>query len=75
MGRNIEASIQNLEIYIGQLSRQLASQKSGGFNRKTIENPKNESWNSIEFIDILVSTIKDPMSEKKDWVKNEVDKE
>lgn len=43
MSRHTEASINNLEMHIFQLSRKLAAQPSstGGFYRNTIYIPKN----------------------------------
>lgn len=59
MSKNHDASIKNLEVQIGQLSRQIVvlSCLSGGFVGKTVENPKNESCKVVE-IDFEVATNK-----------------
>lgn len=54
-----------MEMQIGQLSRKLVSQTSGGFNKNTLDNHKNESCNSIEMRDIIVSIVIDSRSGKK----------
>ncbi|XP_050875549.1 uncharacterized protein LOC127079170 [Lathyrus oleraceus] len=50
MSRNHDASIKNLEMHIGQLSRQIAALPSsnGGFTSNIIDNPKNESCKDVE---------------------------
>ncbi|MCI27528.1 hypothetical protein A2U01_0048727, partial [Trifolium medium] len=46
--KNHEASIKNLEVQMGQLSRQFSNlQNSGGFGGNTQDNPRNESCNAI----------------------------
>ncbi|PNX76212.1 hypothetical protein L195_g032157, partial [Trifolium pratense] len=46
--KNHEASIKNLKMQMGQLSRQFSNlQNKGGFGGNTRENPKNESCNGI----------------------------
>ncbi|MCH92290.1 hypothetical protein A2U01_0013227, partial [Trifolium medium] len=46
--KNHEASIKNLEVQMGQLSRQFSSlQNSGGFGGNTKDNPKNETCKAI----------------------------
>ena len=48
MSNNHDVSIKNLEVQIGQLSRQIAAlhDLSGGFT--TVDNPKNESCKAVE---------------------------
>ncbi|MCI18432.1 hypothetical protein A2U01_0039586, partial [Trifolium medium] len=46
--KNQEALIKNLEVQMGQLSRQFSNlQGSGGFGGNTQDNPKNESCKAI----------------------------
>ncbi|CAJ2648219.1 unnamed protein product [Trifolium pratense] len=46
--KNHEASIKNLEVQMGQLSRQFSMlQNQGGFGGNTHDNPKNETCNGI----------------------------
>ncbi|MCI03303.1 hypothetical protein A2U01_0024340, partial [Trifolium medium] len=46
--KNHEASIKNLEVQMGQLSRQFSTlQTSGGFGGNTKDNPKNENCKAI----------------------------
>ncbi|MCI13094.1 hypothetical protein A2U01_0034207, partial [Trifolium medium] len=46
--KNHEASIKNLEVQMGQLSRQFSNlQNSGGFGGNTKDNPNKESCNAI----------------------------
>lgn len=51
MNKNIEASIKNLEMQIGKLSRKMAAQASSseGFISNTVDNSKNETCEVIEF--------------------------
>lgn len=58
--RNQEASIKNLVIRIGQLSRQLEAlpSSSRGFTGYTIDNPKNETCKVVE-MDIGLITRKE----------------
>ncbi|MCH91038.1 hypothetical protein A2U01_0011962, partial [Trifolium medium] len=47
--KNHEASIKNLEVQMGQLSRQFSSlQNSGGFGGNTRDNPRNETCKGIK---------------------------
>lgn len=50
MSKNIGASIKNLKMKIGKLSRQLAAhpRSSGGFGGNIIDNPKNENWKTLK---------------------------
>lgn len=45
MGRNKDESIKNMEMKIGQLSRQIKvlPNTSGGLTSNTVDNPKNET--------------------------------
>ncbi|KAK2431143.1 hypothetical protein QL285_029409 [Trifolium repens] len=72
---NHKASIKNLEVQIGQLSKQMASSSSGGFEGNTCENPRKESCNAIELRSRVVPTppAREPRVKRK--VEGEVEKE
>ncbi|KAK2354353.1 hypothetical protein QL285_091885 [Trifolium repens] len=72
---NHKASIKNLEVQIGQLSKQMASSSSGGFVGNTCENPRKESCNAIELRSRVVPTppVREPKVKRK--VEGEVEKE
>lgn len=72
MSKNCETSIKNMEMQIGQLSRQLTSQTSGGFNGSTLDNHKNESCIAFELRAGVVSMVKNTWSEKKICMKEVV---
>lgn len=50
MSKNYDASIQFLEMQIGQLSHQIAvlRSSSGGFTCNTVDNPKSETCKALE---------------------------
>lgn len=50
MSKNHDVSIKNLEMQIGQLSRQIAvlPSSSGGFIGNTVDNPKNGACKDLE---------------------------
>ncbi|KAK2354220.1 hypothetical protein QL285_091766 [Trifolium repens] len=68
---NHKASIKNLEVQIGQLSKQMASSSSGGFVGNTCENPKKESCNVVE----LRSRVLPPPPVREPRVKRKVEGE
>ncbi|KAK2441832.1 hypothetical protein QL285_013078 [Trifolium repens] len=68
---NHKASIKNLEVQIGQLSKQMASSSNGGFVGNTCENPKKESCNVIE----LRSRVLPPPPVREPRVKSELEVE
>ncbi|KAK2359227.1 hypothetical protein QL285_084620 [Trifolium repens] len=72
---NHKASIKNLEVQIGQLSKQMTSSSSGGFVGNTCENPRNESCNAIGLRSRVVPTppVREPKVKRK--VEGEVEKE
>ncbi|KAK2361486.1 hypothetical protein QL285_086628 [Trifolium repens] len=72
---NHKASIKNLEVQIGQLSKQMASSSSGGLVGNTCENPRKESCNAIELRSRVVPTppVREPRVKRK--VGGEVEKE
>ncbi|KAK2369518.1 hypothetical protein QL285_082647 [Trifolium repens] len=72
---NHKASIKNLEVQIGQLSKQMTSSSSGGLVGNTCENPRKESCNAIELRSRVVPTppVREPKVKRK--VEGEVEKE
>ncbi|XP_045830999.1 uncharacterized protein LOC123922316 [Trifolium pratense] len=71
--RNHEASIRNLEIQIGQISKQVTAQSNGGFAGNTLDNPRNESCNAIGLRSRVVPSVVSKKSEK--IKESEVEKE
>ncbi|CAJ2662794.1 unnamed protein product [Trifolium pratense] len=69
--RNHEASIRNLETQIGQISKQVVAQSSGGFAGNTLDNPKNESCKAIELRSRVVPSVVDTKRENKKKVEVE----
>lgn len=65
MSRNTEASIKNLEKYIGQLSIQLAAQPSSSVFFNTINSMKNENHKVVELRNKVVSSIPNASGLKK----------
>ncbi|MCH90687.1 hypothetical protein A2U01_0011609, partial [Trifolium medium] len=64
--KNHEASIKNLEVQMGQLSKQFSSLQSGGsFGGNTQDNPKNESCKAINLRNRVVSSLKVRENSKK----------
>lgn len=74
MNKNIEASIKNLEMEIGQLSQQMTSQasSSGGFINNNIDSPTNETCKTIELRNRSVPSNPKVSEEKKESRKVEM---
>ena len=66
MSKNHDASNKNLEMQIGQISRQLASlpSSSGGFTGNTIDNRKTETYKAVEIgFEVITSRGEDEIVE------------
>ncbi|MCI02814.1 hypothetical protein A2U01_0023848 [Trifolium medium] len=65
--KNHEASIKNLEVQIGQLSRQFSTlQNNGGFGGNTQDNPKNENCKAFNLRNRVVPSPEVRESSKKE---------
>lgn len=75
MSNNHDASIKNLEVHIGQLSRQTTTLYGSieGFISNTIDNPKNESCKVVEIsFEVITDMGEDEIMEEELMEKEEV---
>ncbi|XP_061372042.1 uncharacterized protein LOC133314567 [Gastrolobium bilobum] len=73
--RNQEASIQNLETQIGQLSRQFTKRTQGTFPSNTDTNPKAQCNAIVTRSGIVIQPVEKPQVEKKKEAKPEAEPE
>lgn len=69
MSRNHNASIKNMDMKIGQLSRQIVVllSSSEGFTGNTVENPKNETCKVVDTnLGVIIEKGKDEIDKKRE---------